>query len=101
MDQKILVNFSGQVVEILQFGHIAQGREGEREGGQSLLSVDELVSLAVARNVGSLGANQRPEEMLRILSAFDQRYHILVEIVPLLFRPRILALEERNEELVS
>ena len=42
-----------------------------------------------------------PESLVAELAALDERHYIPVEIVPLLFRPRILPLEKWDEELIS
>lgn len=101
VDQIILVNLVGEIIEIIQPSHIAQSGERKRESGQSLLAINELVTWTITRNVVKRRADKRPEKVFRFIPTLDERDYIPVEIVPLLFRPRILPLEKRHEELIS
>ena len=76
------MDFIREVAESAQSRQVSQRSKCERQGRQPLLPVDDLVSRPIPWNVVEWSANQRTEEVFRIISALDKGDRVRIEVKP-------------------
>ncbi|GAB1818024.1 hypothetical protein HerbRD11066_11880 [Herbidospora sp. RD11066] len=93
------------VTGILRDEMIAQGTQGQHEGGQALLTVDHDPLGTVRREIGTGSQHDRTQEMAgSVQPLIGEQIHLRADVGPelaeLLSLPGVLALIERDQQLL-